>query len=368
MLNRLTYQRKKLRLDMKLICRSKGDCVIDQKTRKRCKACRLKKCELNGMRKDWILSDEEKFEKRKKIEKNRRMRDSEEQKSNYDTSTIREDIRQSIYDDNFIMMRCKLIKYADKTRSFYRFNINDWDTLSQIQMAYYQSVQLHPVVGMPSYPFVCKLYDPLVVVNVPMNIAAIRLIAFYKSIPEFLNLCEDDKLILIKYNLLGLIIIRSVMGYNPVDDTYRDDYANDCSYTGKQAIGNSDYDLYTRYTHVILSYMGIIDNDRLILKIILILFLFSKGSALRTSGNEPILQDSRRVFHAQNVYLDILWKYYVQQWGDIHATKMFIKLIHQFMITHCLINDLQQYYYNRAVKSDELAPLMESIMHIASQE
>ncbi|CAF1422614.1 unnamed protein product [Didymodactylos carnosus] len=42
--------------------------------RKRCKACRLQKCFAKGMRKEWILSDEQKRSKKQKMKENRRVR------------------------------------------------------------------------------------------------------------------------------------------------------------------------------------------------------------------------------------------------------------------------------------------------------
>ncbi|CAF3920313.1 unnamed protein product, partial [Rotaria sp. Silwood1] len=59
----------------KLKCRSgTDDCIISLDTRKRCNACRLKKCFNKGLRKEWIMSEEEKRTKKQKIEDNRRLR------------------------------------------------------------------------------------------------------------------------------------------------------------------------------------------------------------------------------------------------------------------------------------------------------
>ena len=41
-------------------------------TRKKCKRCRITKCFETGMRRDWIMTDVEREEKRKKIQANRR--------------------------------------------------------------------------------------------------------------------------------------------------------------------------------------------------------------------------------------------------------------------------------------------------------
>ncbi|CAG2110546.1 unnamed protein product [Medioppia subpectinata] len=55
-------------------CPFDGNCRIDLVTRKFCKKCRLKKCLDLGMKKEWILSDEEKVSLRNKIVENRKKR------------------------------------------------------------------------------------------------------------------------------------------------------------------------------------------------------------------------------------------------------------------------------------------------------
>ncbi|CAF0926352.1 unnamed protein product [Didymodactylos carnosus] len=83
-----------------------------------------------------------------------------------------------------------------------------------------------------------------------------------------------------------------------IDDTYCDDHANDCVFNGKDAIKNCSYNLYYRYTNVMLSLSNIINNDRLILKISRSKFLLSKELALTPCKNESILQNSLQVLQA----------------------------------------------------------------------
>lgn len=55
-------------------CPFNEQCEITTVTRRFCQKCRLEKCFAIGMKKDHIMSDEEKFVKRQKIEENRARR------------------------------------------------------------------------------------------------------------------------------------------------------------------------------------------------------------------------------------------------------------------------------------------------------
>ena len=52
-------------------CPFQDNCAIDTVTRRFCQKCRLKKCYTIGMKKEWIMTDEERKVKRQKIVENR---------------------------------------------------------------------------------------------------------------------------------------------------------------------------------------------------------------------------------------------------------------------------------------------------------
>nr|ASL70576.1 nuclear receptor [Brachionus plicatilis] len=53
-------------------CSNNNQCEINIQTRKKCKKCRIVKCFNLGMRRDWIMTEMEREEKRRKIEENRK--------------------------------------------------------------------------------------------------------------------------------------------------------------------------------------------------------------------------------------------------------------------------------------------------------
>ncbi|CAG2164740.1 unnamed protein product [Oppiella nova] len=68
------FFRRNANKDKLLECPSDGKCKINANTRKLCQKCRLNKCLAMGMKKEFILTDKEREERRQLVEDNRRKR------------------------------------------------------------------------------------------------------------------------------------------------------------------------------------------------------------------------------------------------------------------------------------------------------
>jgi len=172
------FRRTALRPPEKLKCRGNGHCEVTVEKRKRCKRCRLDKCFKMGMRKEWILSDEEKRRKRSQIEDNRRRK----RQSEGTEEPRRPTVKHLKIESNSSRNR----SYSLEIDNIPQMTASDWSRINQVQFAYSESVVLNKVVGVPSFPATQPIHTTLELIRIPTYLASIRLITFIKK--KFLNL------------------------------------------------------------------------------------------------------------------------------------------------------------------------------------
>jgi len=185
------FRRNALRSMEKLKCRGHGHCNVSCNVRKRCKKCRLEKCLASGMRKEWILSDKEKEQKRAKIEENRRlkqMQDNDQERQ----ELIKQDSKT---DDDSSLDLSPLINHSLLTDF-------DWSNIQSIQDYFTEAVKLNQIAGILSYPFTQPIESTLELFRVPLYISSMRFITYIKQINEFQQLDKKDQVYLVKLNLL----------------------------------------------------------------------------------------------------------------------------------------------------------------------
>ncbi len=193
----------------------------------------------------------------------------------------------------------------------------------------------------------------------------IRLLTFFKQIPEFNSLNVDDKVTLIKFNLLPLLCINCTLSYKTETETIAETESDQpWDPTSIQTVYGAEG--YQELKKVFDHFRHIAEYDQKIIQLALITFILTKGFAA-TRTEEPLLNDSMAVNRAQNYYTELLWKYMETIHGPDIAIQMFSKLIVHFMTwqrAQIKIRDIMETNL-LAANTNELLPFMKALLHIA---
>ena len=200
--------------------------------------------------------------------------------------------------------------------------------------------------------------------NLPGNLQSNRLITFWKLNPEFISLNEHDKLILIKYHTFPLIFIRSALLYDPVTDSYHDQGTDDCVFDNKDLIRCMSLHQYQQTTRCICQVQIAAQNDSIIVQLLLLINLFSKGSSICTFCNEaePIAHNIVSILHRQNFFVDLLWKYLEDKYGSTKTIDIWLKLVLVTNESYLQAYNTRSNYIENDPVADQLVPLMQSVI------
>lgn len=243
----------------------------------------------------------------------------------------------------------------------------DFLKIQQIQQAYTDSVRLTALsTDIPSFPNAVRITQTSDMINLPTNMQATRVITYLKLLPEFCALNEYDKLILTKYNTFALVVIRAALNYDPLTDTYHEPNTNDCVFNGRDIIDCFSLEQYEKMTRCVLSLLTASCNDRLILQIFIIILLFSKGAAICSDKDElePTARDMFPIYHTQNIFVDLLWKYCENKYGYMKTIDIWLQLTVASIDTHFQAFKTRRDFIQVDEVAELLSPLMKSVMLI----
>jgi hypothetical protein len=155
------------------------------------------------MRKEWILTEEEKVNKKRRIEENRRLR-----VPNTDESISSKD---SLKKTDLDLQNVVFNKNEKPPLQSISFNQCD-DIITNVVMAYNDGIKLDLTGYGWSYPLARKITALYQIINT-RNTTALRLISFYKRLYDFDILNEIDKVNLIKNNLHYIFFLHGSLKY-----------------------------------------------------------------------------------------------------------------------------------------------------------
>jgi hypothetical protein len=133
--------------------------------------------------------------------------------------------------------------------------------------------------------------------------------------------------------------------------------ANDFCYHASLLNHYSD-EVYHRSMILVKEVQEICSNDHLIIKLTMLILIFSKGSDL----NEPNWLQPHDIFHAQNIYITLLWKYLDARFDPDRTASIFSQLIFVCMKAQIISRLTKEALTKQTVHNDQLAPLMQSVL------
>ena len=193
-----------------------------------------------------------------------------------------------------------------------------------------------------------------------------RLLSFFKQIPEFNELNAQDKLTLVKYNLMPLVLLNCTLSYDKDTKTIIEDGSDAPWETQSMIIKVHGEEIFVRIKKIFESFVRIAQHDQRIIQLALVILILTKGFSTTGSGQEPVLDDGISVYRAQNYYTELLWKYLETIHGYGKAAQIFNELVAHFISWQTLQGSMRRNLYEALspAEMNELLPIMKSLLHI----
>ncbi|CAF0786666.1 unnamed protein product [Adineta ricciae] len=194
---------------------------------------------------------------------------------------------------------------------------------------------------------------------------ALKFIRLLRQIHQFEDLSEDDRFILVKYNVFSLCLMSKCFYYKPEDDCCSND---DCELSRRHRrffmLCGDTFGIRDTFVDMVLLLVKVTEQDPVFLSLLSIMLLFTQG--LSMNENEPTLNDSLAVNRAHCYYTALLWKYLVGKRDEIQARKQFIHLVTLIIRIQVAGKKIRDFFSEKMMTTDimhRLAPLMQTLLH-----
>lgn len=253
---------------------------------------------------------------------------------------------------------------SDEKGLDYKIFLNNDDRrhLTIVEDNYYQAIRLYtPIIKGHDAPCLRNLSKPIDLINELFHMSTLRMITFLKLTPEFQSLQEDDRLALVKNNLLAIFYLHFSICTNLHNDIYQEPRLNNEFYYHASDLGLISSEIYQEARSFVEEIQQLSAMDHTIIKLIILIVIFSK-----TSDHDPIVWvESQKIFRAQNVYVKLLWNYLHVRFGSEQTPSKYSRLIFSCLKAQNLGRKTKEIVHEQIVNNQQLAPLMQSILFLS---
>ena len=161
-----------------------------------------------------------------------------------------------------------------------------------------------------------------------------------------------------KHNLVGILYLHFCICTNTETKIFHEpNTSTDFAYHAQDLSAYSDK-IYYDAMDLAVEVQRLTSNDHLLMKILMLIMIFSKGA----DWNEPCLLEPQKIFHAQNIFVHLLWNYLSVRFGDENTSSVCSQLLFSCMKTHSIARESKESVAKKNVQTDALAPLMRSVL------
>lgn len=160
------------------------------------------------------------------------------------------------------------------------------------------------------------------------------------------------------------IVFNFIYRYDAIHDVYHEENTDDKPVYGADVREAYGIDSYIRLTKVMRSLHSIVQIDKRIMQVALVIFLFSKSLSTTINSNELSINNHQQVFQTQNKYVEQLWIFIEKIYGRVRAVYVFSTLISKCLLIQELIRDIQHNVYEK-LDPCQVPPILRSLMQPA---
>jgi len=234
----------------------------------------------------------------------------------------------------------------------------DWLKILSVENAYTEAVKLNQTTGISQYPCIQPIESTLDLFRVPIFISSMRLITYFKQIPEFQQLDEDEQVYLVKLNTLTTAFLHSIFIYDRKKAVYHEQDTTDPLFLETDWINTINKEFHDEMKQIQNNLIEITQIDDKIIKIFYLIILFSNHFNLKYSN---LYYNPLSIFKAQNIYNELLYKYCLHHYGLHKSSKLFLRYISNIMKLQKLITELKSTIHDY-IDITKLSPLIQCLL------